>query len=542
MKGKIIKNGDEARMKLLKGVEALASAVKVTLGPKGRNVILDHVFREPFITNDGVTIAGEIKLDDEIENIGAAIVKGACIKTNDVAGDGTTTATILSEKIFTEGLKCFTTGANPILLREGIKKAVEKVVEIIKKQAKPVKDNESICNLATISSGSEETGKIIAKAYEEVGLDGVITIEDGKSMFTTLNVAEGMRINRGYISPYMCQDQSKMIAEIENPYILITDEKISTINEILPVIEKVNNVGGSLFIIAEDVEGDALTTIVINNMRKIFNCLAVRTPYFADRRKKVLSDIALSVGGKFISGDIYNNFADVTLEDLGRCTKVKADKDMTTIIGAKGDKDAILEKVEILKKELKSVQKPFDKEVIQGRISMLNGGIAVINVGAVSELELREKKLRMEDAINATKAGIEEGIVAGGGIALLKSKIELDEYIENNLTGDEKLGAMIISKSLETPIRQIAKNAGVDDGVVVQTVLKNKDNNFGYDALKDEFCDMFSRGIIDPVKVTRTALECASSVSSTLLTTECVVVQSREEIERQEMLNHQFAQ
>lgn len=541
MKGKIIKNGDEARVKLLRGVETLASAVKVTLGPKGRNVILDHIYREPLITNDGVTIAGEIKMDDEIENMGALVVKSACTKTNDIAGDGTTTATILAEKIFTEGLKCFTAGANPILLREGIKKAVSKVVDVIKKQSKPVKDNESICNLATISSGSEETGKIIANAYREVGLDGVITIEDSKSMSTTLNVAEGMRINRGYISHYMCQDQSKMIAEIENPYILITDKKISTINEILPIIEKVNNVGGSLFIIAEEVEGDALTTLVINNMRKIFNCLAIRTPYFADRRKKVLEDIALCVGGKFISGDIYNNFLDVSLQDLGRCAKVKADKDITTIIGAQGDKNEIIKKVESLRKDLKQVQKPFDKEVIEGRISMLNGGVAVINVGAVSEIELREKKLRMEDAINATKAGIEEGIVAGGGIALLKAKTELDEYIETNLQGDEKLGAMIISKSLEAPIRQIAKNAGVDDGVIVQTVLKNDDKDFGYDALKDEFCNMFDSGIIDPVKVTRTALECAASVSSTLLTTECVVVQSREEIERQEMLEHQLA-
>ncbi|MBR1987566.1 MAG: chaperonin GroEL [Clostridia bacterium] len=540
MKGKIIKNGDEARMKLLKGVETLAKAVKVTLGPKGRNVVLDHVYREPFITNDGVTIAGEIKLDDEIENMGASIVKGACVKTNDIAGDGTTTTTILTEKIFSEGLKCFTTGANPILLREGIKEAVNVVVENIKNRAKPVKDNDSICNLATISSGSEETGQIIAKAYKEVGLDGVITIEDGKSLTTTLNVLEGMRINRGYISPYMCQDQSKMVAEIENPYILITDKKISTINEILPVIEKVNNVGGSLFIIAEDIEGDALTTIVINNMRKIFNCLAVRAPYFADRRKKVLDDIALCVGGKFISGDVYNNFVDISLEDLGRCAKVKANKDMTTIIGAQSNKEEVSNRVESLKNDLKQAQKPFDKEVIQGRISMLNGGVAVINVGAISELEMREKKLRMEDAINATKAGIEEGIVVGGGIALLKSKKCLDEYIEKNLFGDQKLGAMIISKSLEAPIRQIAKNAGVDDGVIVQEVLKNEDINFGYDALKNEFCDMFEKGIIDPVKVTRTALECAASVSSTLLTTECVVVQSREEIERQEMLNHQM--
>lgn len=524
---KIVVYGEEARAGLLRGVETLAKAVKITLGPKGRNVVVDHIKNTPIVTNDGVTIAKEIVVPDEIEDTGVQILKTACVRTNDIAGDGTTTAMVLAEKIFSEGLKCFTMGANPILLRNGIKKAVANVVEYIQKNSKSVQDNQSICQVATISSGSVETGKILAKAFEKVGLDGVITIEDGNNMITSLKIVEGMRINRGYISPYMCQDQSKMIAELDNPYILITDKKISSIKEILPVIEKVNNVGGCLFIIAEEIEGDALTTLVINNMRKIFNCVAIKTPYFGDRRKKVLDDIAMAVGGKFISGDVFNNFKDVSLEDLGRAKKIKADKDNTTIIGACGDKEKILERVFELKERLKNETNDFDRTTLQQRISNLNGGIAVVNVGAESELEMREKKLRMEDALNATLAAIDEGIVVGGGVALLKAKKELNNFIESSLFGDEKLGGLIVLKVLEAPIRQIAKNAGVDDGVVVQTILKNESESFGYDALKDEFCDMFERGIIDPLKVTRTALETASSVASTLLTTECVVVQDK---------------
>ena len=525
---KIIVQGEEARKGLLRGVETLANAVKITLGPKGRNVVVDHVRNTPIVTNDGVTIAKEIVIPDEVEDTGAQILKGACTKTNDIAGDGTTTATVLAEKIFSEGLKCFTMGANPILLRNGIKKATLKVVDYIHSISKKVQDNNSISQVAAISSGSSETGEIIAKAFQYVGLDGVITIEDGKNRLTTLKIMEGLRINRGYISPYMCQDQNKMIAELENPYILVTDKKISSIKEILPIVEKVNNIGGSLFIIAEDVEGDALTTLVVNNMRKIFNCIAIKTPYFGDKRKKVLSDIALAVGGKFISGDVFSNFKDVVVEDLGRAEKVKCDKDNTTIIGSKGDKDKVAERILELKEQLKSAQSDFDYSTIQQRISNLNGGIAIIEVGAESELEMREKKLRMEDALNATIAAIDEGIIVGGGTALLRSKKSLDKYIEKELVGDEKLGAMILSKALEAPIRQIAKNAGVDDGVVVQTVVKNESDSFGYDALNDEFCDMFERGIIDPLKVTRTALETAASVASTLLTTECVVVQDKE--------------
>jgi len=524
---KIIVQGEDARRGLLRGVETLAGAVKITLGPKGRNVVVDHIRETPIITNDGVTIAKEIVIPDEVEDAGAQILKGACTKTNDIAGDGTTTATVLAEKIFSEGLKCFTTGANPILLRKGIKKATGKVVDYIHSVSKQVKENNSICQVATISSGSKEVGEIISKAFEHVGLDGVITIEDGNNMLTSLKIVEGLRVNRGFISPYMCQDQTKMVAELNNPYILITDKKISSIKELLPVIEKVNAVGGSLFIIAEDVEGDALTTLVFNNIRKIFNCLAIKTPYFGDRRKKVLDDIALAVGGKFISGDVFNNFKDITLEDLGRAEKVKSDKDNTTIIGSQGEKRKIQERVVELKEQLKYVQTDFDKSALQQRISNLNGGVAIIKVGAESELEMREKKLRIEDALNATMAAIDEGIIVGGGVALLKAKNSLDNYIEKELSGDEKLGALILSKSLEAPIRQIAKNAGVDDGVIVQTVVKNESESFGYDALNDEFCDMFERGIIDPLKVTRTALETASSVASTLLTTECVVVQNK---------------
>ncbi len=529
---KIMDSSDSARQRLLTGVRTLADAVKITLGPKGRNVILDGVYLEPFITNDGVTIAKQIMLDDEIENVGAEILKGACIKTNDIAGDGTTTATILAEHIFSEGLKCFTLGANPILLRNGIHKAVNFVVEELHKNSRPVKDNTSICQVASISSGSSVTGELIAKAYENVGLDGVITIEEGNGVISSMNVLEGMRINRGYISPYMCHNQDKMIAELNNPYILVTDKKISNIQELLPVIEKVRSANRELLIIADDIEGDALTTIVINNMRKIFNCLGVKAPYFGDRRKKVLDDIALSVGGKFISGDIYNDFKDITLDDLGQCDKVKSDKDNTTIIGAKGDMSKVKERVDKLKKELKSATREFDIDTLQHRISNLNGGIAMIKVGAVSEVEMREKKLRIEDALNATEAAIEEGIIIGGGTALLRTKCKLEKYIEDSMIGDESIGANIIAKALETPIRQIAKNAGVDDGVVVQTILNNENENYGYDALNGCYCDMFDSGIIDPVKVTRIALETASSVASTLLTTECVILNSRESLEK----------
>ncbi len=523
-------NGDEAKLKLLKGVETLSNAVKITLGPKGRNAILNINYTSPLITNDGVSIAREVKLNDPIEDLGVRIIREACTKTNDIAGDGTTTATILAERIFSEGIKSFSLGCNPIMLRNGIKKAVDCVVNYIKKMSIPVKDSKAINQVATISAGSEEVGRLISYAFEKVGLDGVITIEEGNSTENALNIVEGARLHRGYISPYMCSDQVKLIAELENPYVLITDKKISHINEILPVIEKVNKVNGNLFIIAEDLEGDALTTIVLNDMRKTFNCLAIKTPFYGDRRKKTLEDLALSLGGKFISNDLYNNFSDLTLEDLGRCEKVKADKDDTIIIGARGNKELIDARVKELKEKLTYTKNDFEREVIKGRISQLNGGVAVIKVGAISELECKEKKLRIEDALNATMSAIEEGIIAGGGVSLVRAQTELKKLIET-LSGDEQYGADIVSKALEAPIRQIAINAGVDDGVVVQNVAKNKNKNYGYDALTDSYCDMLEAGIIDPLKVTRTALECAGSVASTLLTTECVV--TRDAIELQ---------
>lgn len=525
---KKIYTGEEAKLKILKGVETLANAVKITLGPKGRNVVVGDFNGFPFVTNDGVTIAREIKLKDEVEDNAVELLRQATIKTNDIAGDGTTTATILAEKIFSVGLKCCNMGANPILLRSGIKKAVDFVVKEIKRNAKKIEDNNAIKQVAEISAGNEDTGILIAKAYELVGKDGIITIEEGNNVLDALKVVDGVRINRGYISPYMCADQSTLIAEMDNPYILITDKKISHINDILPVMDKVNKAGGSLFLIAEDVEGDALTTIVINDMRKVFSCLAVKAPNYGDRRKKVLDDIALTVGAKFVSGDIYNNFNDITLEDLGHAAKIKADKDTTTIIGAKGDKVLISARIKELKEKLTHTTKTFDRQTLIDRIAMLNGGIAVIKIGALSEVEMKEKKLRMEDALNATQSAIEEGIIVGGGVALLRAKPALKQFSET-LTGDEKMGATIVLNCLDAPIRQIAKNAGVDDGVVVQKISNSKNANYGYDALNDKFCDMLAAGIIDPVKVTRTAIESAGSVASTLLTTECVVAKIMED-------------
>lgn len=527
---KKISMGDNAKLNLLKGVEKLADAVKITLGPKGRNVVVDHIKPEPIVTNDGVTIAKEIVLPDEFENAGAQILKNACVRTNDIAGDGTTTAMVLSEAIFKEGIKYLSTGANPIMLRNGIKKATNLIVEYLKTKSQTVKDNKSICQVATISSGSEEIGNLIAEAYEKVGLNGVISIDEGNGISSSLKIVEGLRINRGYISPYMCLDQQKLLAELDNPYILITDKKISNINEILHIIEQVSQQNGSLFIIAEDVEGDALTTLIVNNMRKTFSCLAIKAPHFGDRRKRVLEDISIAVGANFISGDVYNNFKQVGLEDLGRASKVKADKDSAILIGACGDKNAVLERVNLLKESLKNELIEFDKNAIQQRISNLVGGVALIKVGAISEIEMQENKMRLEDALNATQAGIEEGIIAGGGTALLKAKKYVENLIEEQLTGDELLGAKIVLKAVEFPARQIAINAGVDDGIVVEKIMENENENFGYNALTNQFCNMLDDGIIDPTKVTRTALECASSVASTLLTTECVVVQDKTKI------------
>ena len=519
---KIIKQGEEVKIKLLKGVQKLADAVKVTMGPKGRNVVIESG-KTPIVINDGVSIAKEIELEDEIENVGAQILKNASIQTNDLAGDGTTTATVLAEKIFREGLKSLSFGVNPMLLRDGIKKAVDFVVAHIRKESVEIKDNKAIKQIATISSASSEIGQIIAEAFEKVGGDGVILVEDGATEETTLNYVEGYRINRGFISPYMCTDQNKKIAEMVNPYVLVTDRKISSVKDIFPIIEKVASVGGSLFIVADDVEGEALTTIVLNNMRKIFNCVAIKAPNFGERRKKELSDFALNVNAKLISSDVYNNLKDVNLEDLGKAEKIKITKDLTTVINT-SQKEKVNERINELKTELKSNISDYEKSVLRERISALSGGVAIIKIGGKTEIELEEKKLRIEDAINATYAAIEEGVICGGGVALLRAKNALLVYAENELNSDEKQGAIIVANSLEEPFKQILKNAEINYGSVLEKIQNSDDNNLGFDALNNRMVNMFEKGIIDPFKVTRTALEISASIASILLTTECVVI------------------
>lgn len=522
---KIIKQGEDVKIKLLKGVEKLANAVKVTMGPKGRNVVIENG-GVPVVINDGVSIAKEIMLEDEIENVGAQILKNASIRTNDLAGDGTTTATVLAEKIFREGLRSLSFGANPMLLREGIKKAVDFVVEKIRKESVAINNNKAIEQIATVSSSSVEIGKIIAQAFEKVGNDGVILVEESVNLETKLDYVEGYRLNRGYISPYMCTNQTKMIAEMINPYVLVTDRKISSVKDIFPVIEKVASVGGCLFVVAEDVDGEALTTIVLNNMRKIFNCVAIKAPNFGERRKKELMDFALNVNAKFISSDVYNNLKDVSLEDLGRAEKIKVTKDLTTVISST-QKAKVQERIDELKTELKSDISDYEKTVLRERISALSGGVAIIKIGGKTEVELEEKKLRIEDAINATYAAIEEGIVCGGGVALLKAKKALLNHMDKELISDEKLGANIIANSLEEPLKQILKNAEINYGSIIEKIQNSDEENLGFDALNNCMVDMFEKGIIDPFKVTRTALEISASVASTLLTTECVVINKK---------------
>lgn len=523
---KLIITGDEAKTKLLAGIQKLSSTVKITLGPKGRNVILGRGYASPLITNDGVTIAKEIELNDRIENLGAQIIKEVCIKTNDIAGDGTTTATVLAEKMFSEGLKSFVAGANPIKLKNGINNAIDLVVDTIKSNAKKVNDRKDIIQVAAVSAGNSEVGELIASAFDKVGKGGIITIEEGNGMQTSLGLVDGLKFDKGYISPYMCTDNNKMQAVLENPYILVTDKKISSINEILPILEKVAAENVSLLIIAEDIDGDALTTIIYNNIRKVFNCVGVKAAHFGDRRKNFLNDVALSTGATCISNELFSNFKDVNLSDLGRAKKVIVGKDNTTIIDALGDKNKVEERVENLREKLKNSDLEFDKDILNDRLAKLNGMVAVIKVGALTEIEMKEKKLRIEDALNATRSAIEEGVIAGGGVAILKTKNILNKCIDK-LEEDEKMGAIIVSKIIEEPLRQICKNAGVDDGVVVNKILENEDVNFGYDALNDEYCNMFETGIIDPLKVTKSALLSAASVVSTLLTTECVVVDDK---------------
>ena len=519
---KQIKYGDDARKALETGVNVLADTVKITLGPKGRNVVLDKKYGAPLITNDGVTIAKEIELPDPFENMGAQLVKEVSTKTNDVAGDGTTTAVLLAQAIIREGLKNLAAGANPIILRKGIEKAVEAAVAQIKSISKTVDGKKAISQVASISAGDETVGELIANAMEIVGKDGVITVEEGKSMTTELTTVEGMQFDRGYASAYMVTNTDKMEAVLDSPYILITDKKISNLQEILPIVEPLAQQGARLLIIAEDVEGDALAALIVNKLKGVFNCVAVKAPGFGDRRKAMLEDIAVLTGGTVISSDLGYEFKDVTMDMLGRANQVKVDKDNTTIIDGAGDKEAIKARVASIKAQIEVTTSDYDREKLQERLAKLAGGVAVINVGAATEVEMKEKKLRIDDARAATRAAVEEGYVPGGGSALLSCVPVLQKLVDK-LSGDEKTGAAIILKACEEPVRQIAKNAGVDGSVVVDKILTKKTPNYGFNALKNEYADMVESGIIDPTKVTRSVLQNAASVASTLLTTESIV-------------------
>ena len=519
---KQIKYGDDARKALETGVNVLADTVKITLGPKGRNVVLDKKYGAPLITNDGVTIAKEIELPDPFENMGAQLVKEVSTKTNDVAGDGTTTAVLLAQAIIREGLKNLAAGANPIILRKGIDKAVSAAVEQLRSISKTVDGKKAISQVAAISAGDETVGELIAKAMEIVGKDGVITVEEGKSMTTELTTVEGMQFDRGYASAYMVTNTDKMEAVLDSPYILITDKKISNLQEILPIVEPLAQQGARLLIIAEDVEGDALAALIVNKLKGVFNCVAVKAPGFGDRRKAMLEDIAVLTGGTVITSDLGYEFKDVTLDMLGRANQVKVDKDNTTIIDGAGDKENIKARVASIKAQIEVTTSDYDREKLQERLAKLAGGVAVINVGAATEVEMKEKKLRIDDALAATRAAVEEGFVPGGGSALLSCIPALKKLVDT-LEGDEKTGAQIILKACEAPVRQIAANAGVDGSVVVEKSLSQNDPNYGFNALKNVYCDMEESGIIDPTKVTRSVLQNAASVASTLLTTESIV-------------------
>ncbi len=519
---KQIKYGDDARKALETGVNVLADTVKITLGPKGRNVVLDKKFGAPLITNDGVTIAKEIELPDPFENMGAQLVKEVSTKTNDVAGDGTTTAVVLAQAIIREGLKNLAAGANPIIMERGIRKAVDATVKQVQSISHPVENKKAIQQVAALSAGNEDVGVMIANAMEIVGKDGVITVEEGKSMTTELTTVEGMQFDRGYVSAYMVTDNEKMEAVLDNPYILITDKKISSLQEILPVIEPLAQQGARLLIIAEDVEGDALAGLITNKLKGVFNCVAVKAPGFGDRRKAMLEDIAILTGGTVVTSDLGIEFKDVTPDMLGRAQQVKVDKENTTIINGAGDKQAIKDRVASIKAQIGETKSDYDREKLQERLAKLAGGVAVISVGAATEVEMKEKKLRMEDALAATRAAVEEGFVPGGGVALLSAVPVLKKLIAT-LEGDERTGARIILKALEEPVRQIAKNAELDGSVIVDKIVSSKKTNFGFDALKNRYCDMVEAGIIDPTKVTRSVLQNAASVAATLLTTESIV-------------------
>ncbi|HIW39980.1 MAG TPA: chaperonin GroEL [Candidatus Eubacterium pullicola] len=514
--------GEDARRKLQRGVDKLANTVKITLGPKGRNVLLERKYGAPLITNDGVTIAREIELEDPVENMGAALVREVATKTNDVAGDGTTTATLLAQIIINEGFKNVAAGANPMILKKGIQGAVDVAIEEIKNNAKEVSTKEAIANIASVSSADEQIGELIAEAMEKVGKDGVITVEEGKSMGTNLEVVEGMQFDRGYLSAYMATDMEKMEAVLENPYILLTDKKISNIQEILPLLEQIVQTGRKLVIIADDVEGEALATLVVNKLKGTFDCVAVKAPGFGDRRKAMMEDIAVLTGGTVLAEELGYELKEATIDMLGTAATVKVDKDNTVIVGGSGDKDEIDARVASIRKQIEETTSDFDREKLQERLAKLTGGVAVIQVGAATETELKERKLRIEDALNATKAGVEEGIVPGGGVALVNAIPAVAKYVKT-LSGDEKTGANIIMRALEEPVRQIAENAGFEGSVVVEKVKTGKVGT-GFNAYNEEYMDMISAGIVDPAKVTKSALANAASASAMLLTTEAGVV------------------
>jgi chaperonin GroEL len=526
MAAKIITFDSKARKAIEAGVNKLADTVKVTLGPKGRNVVLEKKYGSPSITNDGVTIAKEIELEDPYENMGAQLVKEVASKTNDVAGDGTTTATLLAQAIVREGMKNIAAGANPIVLKRGIEKATDKVVEVLKANSQKVKGKHDMAYVATISSGDEQIGNLIADAMEKVTAEGVITIEENKTADTIIEVVEGMQFDRGYISPYMVTDNEKMEAELEDPYILITDKKVSNIQDLLPALELVVKNGGKMLLIAEDVEGDALATLVVNKLRGTLTCVAVKAPGYGDRRKEMLRDIAILTGGQVVSEELGMNIRDFQLEWFGKAKSVKVQKENTIIVNGAGNPQEIKDRVESIKKQIEVTTSNYDKEKLNERLAKLAGGVAVIRVGAATETEMKEKKYRVEDALNATRAAVEEGIVPGGGTAYINAIPEVEKLV-HTLHGDEKTGAAIILRALEEPLRQIADNAGVDGSVVVEKV-KNSEKGKGYDALKDEYVDMFEAGIIDPAKVTRSALQNAASVAAMVLTTESAVAEKPE--------------
>lgn len=525
---KQIAYGEDARKALMSGIDQLADTVKITLGPKGRNVVIDKKFGAPLITNDGVTIAKEIELDDAFENMGAQLVKEVSIKTNDVAGDGTTTATLLAQALIREGMKNVTAGANPMVLKKGIQKAVDAAVAEIVKNSQAVKGTQDVARVATVSSADEFIGNLIAEAMEKVSTDGVITVEESKTAETYSEVVEGMMFDRGYIAPYMVTDTDKMVAELDDPYILITDKKISNIQEILPLLEQIVQGGRKLLIIAEDVEGEALTTLVLNKLRGTFTCVAVKAPGFGDRRKEMLQDIATLTGGTVITADLGLELKDTTVDQLGRARQVKVDKENTIIVDGAGDSDEIKARVNQIRAQIETTSSDFDREKLQERLAKLAGGVAVIKVGAATEIEMKEKKLRIEDALAATKAAVEEGIVAGGGIAPINAIPAVEKLIETASDSDEKTGMQIVLKALEAPLRQIAANAGLEGSVIVENIKRANKIGYGFNAKTEEYTDMIEAGIVDPTKVTRSALQNAASVAAMVLTTESLVADIKE--------------